>query len=140
MNITEQKAFIWLKEKYCLTDNQIVYQYNKNPDFITPYGNFEVKPLSGKRVYFTRNQIKDMTGDKPYKILLFIDDNNEPLVLTYEEVKQKFSTYTNEGTPLGMLQIKVSQTLINKAIRKLKLNPNTPANYVVDNVLRIYTE
>ena len=39
-----------------------------------------------------------------------------------------------------LIQIKVSKSLINKAIKELKLNPKTPANYVVDNALRIFTE
>ena len=39
-----------------------------------------------------------------------------------------------------LVGIRVSVAQVKKAIKKLKISPDTPAVYVVDSVLRIFTE
>lgn len=82
MRKTEQLAYKWLIEK--LGKTNVRFQHNNSPDFIL-FGedvSYEVKRLYGQSIWMYKSQFEKLKrlGEK-CKILVFEDDNSEPVAI-----------------------------------------------------------
>ncbi len=103
MHKSETKGYSWLlKQGY--SEEDIVYQKRKNPDFLTSDGKgFEVKRLYAKTVWFTRNQFEEIKNMKDVTLLVFANEKDEP-ILTFSTSRLK------EGGIIQGIYIKVTES------------------------------
>jgi ribosomal protein S27E len=106
MNVIEQKAFEWLKGQGA---KEIRFQRRASPDFITDIGLFEVKTVNSGVISFTPNQFHILTGQKEVKYLIYTVGNSEPLLLTYLEIKRKFTLFNKKTSVAFSYKEKVIQ-------------------------------
>lgn len=89
MNFYELKAFRWLLREYNLTEKDIKYNYNINPDFVTPVGNFEVKSLNGRSIVFSKKQIDAMQKISKLIVLVFSKKDMPIFQIPFQEIDFK---------------------------------------------------
>ncbi len=85
MNITETKAYNWLKTKGY---KDVVFRRNITPDFVTDNGEmFEVKKSRNKTIRFSPGQYNSLKKARGVKILVF-DGGNEPEeIIPFDELR-----------------------------------------------------
>lgn len=81
MTKTEVKAFNYLIEKRGFSENEIVFQYCKSPDFIIKDRGFEIKTQYNKTIYFSKNQFDKLRNLKNVDILVFDNYNDEAVAI-----------------------------------------------------------
>lgn len=89
MNATEQLVYQWLKE-HGATEESIVFQAHRSPDFVTNIGKFEVKRTVGRVVNITKNQVK-MLETEDVTLLVYLDKSELPLKLSSTEFQEQFT-------------------------------------------------
>jgi len=144
MNETEQKAFKWLL-KQGFARNEIKFQYNASPDFITPKGGYEAKRLAeNKYVVFTEAQAEDFENSDTV-ILVFSLEKDEPVgVGRFHEIQSKFHCYASlaqEDTVLCRIEKVLLDTY--KELHPLKtkrMSYSGVANYVIEQFIKLDEE
>jgi hypothetical protein len=98
LNKTEQLAYQWLKE-HGVTEGSIVFQPHRSPDFLTDIGKFEVKSTKGKTIVVGENQLQLLEAKEATTFLVYTEDNVEPLVLTSQELQERFKILVVKNDP-----------------------------------------
>lgn len=131
MNVTEKKAFKWLKKHGAIEDS-MTFQATESPDFLTNIGNFEVKKAVGHTVFFTQNQIELMKVQTDINILIFDANLPEPIVLSFSQVKEKYSVVVTDQSK-KIINFRTDERLLRKLDEKLKRSPyKTRTEFFVD--------
>jgi len=97
MTETEEKAFRWLL-KQGVNENDIQFSRIRSPDFITPFGDYEVKKLYKAKtledyVYFHREQYEKLL-ELNSNVIVISDDSDDPhLITTMKELEEKLRVY-----------------------------------------------
>ena len=84
MNITEQKAKVWLEKD----GKTVVFQGRRNPDFIDSVGNgYEVKLLRNNSIIFSRSQFEELKTYAGVKVVIYDSDGDEPaFTVPFQEI------------------------------------------------------
>ena len=98
MNLTEQKAYQWLRN-HGASEESIIFQPHTSPDFLTDIGNFEVKSTQGKTIMVCENQLPLLAAKEKTTFLVYTKNSVEPLVLTSQELQERFKISIAKNDP-----------------------------------------
>lgn len=98
MNPTEQLAYQWLRN-HGASETSIIFQPHASPDFLTDIGKFEVKSTQGKTIMVCASQLPLLEVKEKTTFLVYVKNSVEPLVLTPQELQERFKISVAKNDP-----------------------------------------